>query len=95
MNNNGDMYMTAEMKAAFEEAFGKPVDAETGPWSEDALAIEDQDIARELAGMNRAARRAFMSERRRGSPEAAAIEAARATLKVEAIMGLHRGPSDY
>lgn len=81
MNSDGSMYMPPEMAKELEEAFGKRVEALTDAVNESSLPIDDEAIARELAMMNRKARLAFYSERRRGAGEADALEAARQTLK--------------
>ena len=88
MDSSGRMYMPPEQEEILRKMFEDRVDKLTRAVRDvefvqppaDAMPIEDENIARELAGMNRAARLAFYSERRRGEPEAAAIEAARSTL---------------
>lgn len=86
MDSSGRMYMPPEYEAELVKMFKDKVEALTeevsfGAVPEDALPIEDETIAKELAGMNRTARRAYFSERRRGAAEADALEAARQTLK--------------
>lgn len=80
MDSSGGMHVPAELKATLEKAYGKPVDVTTGPPPAGSLLIESEEIARELAVMNRAARLIFRSERRRGASEEAALETAKNSL---------------
>jgi hypothetical protein len=78
MDDSGRMYASP---AALREMCGKEADVE--PESEmppGTLLIADPKVAAMLAGMPRRARRAFMSERRRGVSEDDALGAAEAVL---------------
>lgn len=85
MDSSGRMYMPPEYERQLAEMFSQKADAlaeeiKFGAVPEDALPIEDEAIALELAGMNRRARLAFFSERRRGATESSALAAAKNTL---------------
>jgi hypothetical protein len=81
MDDSGRMYASKEHRERLREMLGESVDVEPIEGAPDsALAIEDEWIAKRLANMPRRARRAFMSERRRGATESAALASAEAAM---------------
>lgn len=79
MDSKGNLYaikaalgaMEETMRDAFMQTEELPAN---GP---DFLAIDDEYVAAQLAGMNRRARMVYFSERRRGASERSALDAAR------------------
>lgn len=82
MDSSGRMYMPPEYESELAKMFEKKAEQlrdeiTFGAAPEDALPIDDETVAKELAGMNRTARRVYFSERRRGATEQAALASAR------------------
>lgn len=81
MDDSGRMYASEGHQERLRRMLGESIDVEpieSAP--ESALAIEEEWIAKRLATMPRRARRAFMSERRRGASEPDALASAEAVM---------------
>lgn len=79
MDDQGRLHVSPEVRQALEKRYGKDVDVTDSTGAADLL-IQDAYVAAELAGMNRAARLVFRSERRRGATEDLALERARESI---------------